>query len=72
MREFAQFGEPGTELGENTIELRPRLLRQLASRRPAPSRELERGGHEPLLGAVMQVALDLPTGSVGGVDDSSA
>jgi hypothetical protein len=33
---------------------------------------LEGGRHEPLLGAVMEVALDLAACSVGGVDDSGA
>jgi hypothetical protein len=70
--EFTQLGEARAQLGEDFIKLRSRPLGQLALGRATPNLELEGGRDEPLLGAVMQVALDLPTGSVGGVDDSSA
>ena len=40
--EFAQLGEPSAQLGEDSVELRLRLFRQLGVRR-APNLELERG-----------------------------
>jgi len=69
--ELAQLGEARTQFGEDFVDFCPGLLRQLVVGR-APHLELECGRHEPLLGAVTEVALDLPASSVGGVDDASA
>src|ERR1700758_2260329 len=67
--ELTELGEPGAQLGEDSSELSLRLFRQFGVRRAA-NLELERCRHEPLLGAVVQVALDLPASSVGGFDDA--
>ena len=69
--ELAKVGEASAQFGEDFVEFRPGLLRHLGVR-SAPRLEVEGGRYEPLLGAVMQVALDLPASSVGGVDDASA
>src|SRR5512140_3711658 len=69
--QLAQLSEARTQLGEDFVEYHPVLLRQLIVRR-APHLEVECGRHEPLLGAVMEVALDLAASSVGGVNDASA
>ena len=71
VREVAQVGQARMQLGEHGAELGAGSLRQVAVGRE-PELQLQRDRHEPLLGAVVEVALDLAACPVGRLDDARA
>ena len=70
-RELAQLFGGLRELLPEALEVGDGLGR-VALEPPTREPDVERHRHEPLLGAVVQVALDPPPGGVGGLDDPHA
>ena len=70
MGKAAQLGEPGAQFGEHALELPARVIGHFAVGRQPPL-QFQCDRHEPLLRAVVEIALDLAAGSVGGVQDAS-
>jgi hypothetical protein len=71
MCEVAQFRQSRLQLDAHGIKVRARVLGQVAVRRQ-PHLQLQRDGYESLLGAVVQVALDLAPRPVGCLQDPRA
>ena len=69
--ELAQLLEPGVELAGGVLEQLGRLLPVLVELRLGDT-EQQRRRDEPLLGAVVQVALEPPALLVAGPDDAGA
>ena len=70
-RQVAQLGEAVAQLVECGGERRARVVGQLAVRRE-PDLQSERDREEPLLGAVVEIALDVAACAVGSVQDARA
>ena len=69
--ELAQLRRRLRELLAEALEERSGRLGLALEPRPRHA-HVEREGHQPLLGAVVEVALDLPPRRVGGLDDAGA
>ena len=71
-RQVAQLGQPAVELTAHALELLGKSVDVAAGLRPRRGSEQHRRRHEPLLRAVVEVALDSPPSIVGSLDDAGA